>query len=183
MKWIVGGLLMLSQGGAPAMTAAERAGMQIGPSGIRNPALGFSLPHPGPSFSADAARQASLDAAFAGHPEIGVWVLVDHARSESVIIQVSKAPHMTESDFRLYAQGHRDGMTKRGTSTVVSDTVEWHKDRGDYRLSLKHQSGSYITTRCLSRPGPSGAEVVCVQTTAHEANGLDAVRAGLRVAP
>ncbi len=166
-----------------AITAEERQGIAAGPDSIRHATLRFSLPSPGPSYKAFPPLQAKLDAAFSKQPDVAGWVYADPDRSESFIVQVTKFSKVTESGFRDFAKGMRNGVAQSSAATVVTDAVEWRNGRGDYRLVMKSPAGGYLKARCLSGSNGTTAEVVCVETIAKEENALEPVLTGLHVAP
>jgi hypothetical protein len=157
------------------VTDAERQGLQIGSDSIRHAGLGFVLPHPGSGFRVSPELQRQLDAGLSGEPSMAAWALRDTALGQSLVILVGKFGPVNEAGFRMYAAGMKEGIKK---SKVVADTLNWRDPVGEYRLTLLHPAGVYITTRCLGKKEHSA--IVCVQATAAQPNAMEASRTGLR---
>ena len=159
-----------------SVTDAERRGLQVDSDSIRHVGLGFVLPHPGSGFSASPELQAKLDKGLSDQPGMAAWAFRDTALGQALVIQVAKLGPVNERRFREYAAGMREGVTK---SKVLESTLNWRDPIGEYRLTLLHPAGAYITMRCVARVQRSA--IVCVQTTAAQPNAMETSRAGLRV--
>jgi hypothetical protein len=157
------------------VTDAERQGLQISSDSIRHAGLGFVLPHPGSGFRVSPELQRQLDAGLSGQPGMAAWALRDTALGQALVILVGKFGPVNEAGFRTYAAGMRKGVSK---SKIVEDTLNWRDPAGEYRLTLLHPAGAYITTRCVGRIERSA--IVCVQATAKQPNAMEGSREGLR---
>jgi hypothetical protein len=160
------------------VTDAERKGLQVDTVMIRHTAFGFVLPHPGGGFSANVAYQRQMDEALAAMPDLVSWAFSDNAKRQVLTIQVIKMQQVDEGAFRRYTKGFREGFIN---SKVVDETVTWNAGIKDYQLTMLHQRGFYVKTRCIPRVDAGRPLIVCVGTTAFEPDALESSRAGLRL--
>ena len=164
--------------GDTIVTDAERRGLQLDSSTIRHTAFGFVLPHPGPGFNPNPQYQRQMDETFAQMPDIVAWAFSDSVKRQVFTIQVIKMQQVNEGAFRRYTSGFREGFIH---SKVVDEAVTWNPDAKDYRLTMLHQRGFYVKTRCIPRVVPGKSLIVCVGTTAFDPDALESSRAGLKL--
>jgi hypothetical protein len=160
------------------VTDAERRGLQVDSVMIRHTAFGFVLPHPGPGFSANLDYQRQMDETFAAMPDIVAWAFSDNVKRQVLTIQVIKMQQVDEGAFRTYTKGFREGFIH---SKVVDETVRWNAGTKDYQLTMLHQRGFYVKTRCIPRVDAGRSLIICVGTTAFEPDALASSRAGLKL--
>jgi hypothetical protein len=164
----------LGKAGLSRVTEADRAGLEVTQDSIRHAAFGFALPRPR-EFVADSQLQQRLDSSFEKTPTLLGWGFRDEATGRTIVVMVTKNPLVNETTFRAFVTGVRRGFDK---SNLLTDSLAWHGDEGEYLLDLAHPNGVYLSLRCL----PSRTAFVCVQTTTAELHELESVTSGLTVA-
>jgi hypothetical protein len=158
------------------VTDAERRGLQLDSATIRHPTFGFGLPHPGSGFSPNLQYQRQMDEAFP--PEMVGWAFSDNAKRQVLTVQVQKMLDVDEASFRRFTEGVREGFLK---SKIVDENLNWTPAAREYRVTAVHPRGFYIKTRCIPRVEPGRSLIICVGTTAFEADALDLSLVGLKL--
>ena len=161
-----------------AFTDAQRHGLQIGADSIRNASLGFALPSPGPTFVPNHEFERQLAEQFGGQfpRDLIYWVLRDTAQRQGLSIQVTGLAGLNEKEFRGFAQGLREGVTK---SKVVAEALIWNDTQREARLATHHPNGLYLVTRCVPSLKPRAEFIVCAMTYSEELTGMSTVSNGL----
>ena len=170
--------------GAAPITEAERHRLVIAERAASHPDLGFEVPLPAEGFQIDTALQRTANADFARRG-IGAttfaWVLRGPEQSGVVILMVLKGGGGSEAALRDVGRGLRKGTGQEG-GRVIEDTMEWSADAHEYRFGMMQQ-GAYVRSRCLpSEKSGAASYILCVETVSGDPTGLDATRAGAKVA-
>lgn len=161
---------------------ADRTALRIDADSIRHPRLGFALPSPGPGFHIDSARQADMDARTAGRAEMAGWVVSSDSMPGTLILQAIMSTRLDEQEFKGFATGMRNGITRGGATQVVGDSASWADGRGELSLTSALANGAFMQTHCVGRTRTAGGLVVCVQSVALDTLAFDEQRRGLVVA-
>jgi hypothetical protein len=165
--------------GQAAFTAEERQGLRVDTDSIRHVTLGFSLPHPGPTFTASPDIERRIAEQTGGRtPQYINWAFSDTAGHQALIIQVTGVPGLNEQKFGGFARGLRKGMAK---AKMISDFTVWEGTHRELRLVMQHPNGLYLVTRCVPSVKPRREYIVCAQTFSGEPTALTAVSNGLTV--
>ena len=169
-----------STSGRPGFTAEERQGLQVDADSIRHVTLGFSLPHPGPAFTASPDIERRIADQVGGRMPLDFlnWAFSDTAGHQALIIQVTGVPGLNEQKFAGFARGLRNGMSN---GRMISDSTVWEGTHRESQLVVQHPNGLYLVTRCLPSLKPGREYIVCVQTFSGEPTALTSVRGGLTV--
>lgn len=178
LNLVAEGQRAIQSSSATAVTNAERTGLQLDTDSIRHAGFGFVLPHPGLGFSASPELQRQLDEGLSQQPDMIFWAFRDTVQREALVIQVAKSARADEKSLREFASGIRTGLAK---AKILEDTLSWQDETGDFRLTMLHPTGFYISMRCLPRARSEGSFIVCVQTTTGQQNAFESSRAGLRL--
>ena len=159
-----------------AFTDEERNGLRLGADSVRNTALGFAFPNPGPKFIVDSSFPRQTAESFGGQmpPDYLVWALRDTAGHQAVMMQAIRIPGITEEQFRNFASGMR---SKTANSRVLRDEMVWDNTRREAVFAFQHPNGLYMVTRCVSRTKPD--YILCLATYSGDSTGLANVSKGL----
>jgi type IV secretory pathway VirB2 component (pilin) len=165
--------------GQAAFTAEERQGLRVDTDSIRHVTLGFSLPHPGPTFTASPDIEHRIAEQTGGRtPQYINWAFSDTAGHQALIIQVTGVPGLNEQKFGGFARGLRKGMAQ---GKMISDFTVWEGTHRELRMVVQHPNGLYMVTRCVPSVKPRREYIVCAQTFSGEPTVVTAVSNGLTI--
>jgi hypothetical protein len=169
-----------SASGRTSFTPEERQGLRVDADSIRHMILGFSLPHPGPTFTASPDVDRLIAKQISGRlaPDFISWAFTDTTGHQVLIIQLTAVPGLNEQKFGGFARGVRNGMAQAKT---ISDFTVWEGTHRESRLAVQHPNGVYLVTRCVPSLRPRREYIVCVQTFSGKPEALTAVSNGLTV--
>jgi hypothetical protein len=157
-------------------SSLEREGLKSDADSLWHPLLGFSLPHPGPSFVESPELREAIAKGFEGHPDIIAWGFMDGDRQQMLMVQVSKIARLNEVQFRSFARGVKQGVS--ASSQLVGESTTWNQGAGEYQATLTNQNG-HLELRCLGHDRSPAGVIVCAQTAGTGPDNLAWVRGGL----
>jgi hypothetical protein len=169
----------------PTLTAAEqqeplRVADGTGPR-LRQAALGFSIPHPGPAYlPLPAADLLELSRRW-GDPSLRAWGWLDQSRGAVLVLGAIKGLQRRE-DLEGFRAGLAQSLRADGAGTIDSDELLWDSDRREARLTATVQGGVRLAARsALLQPGRGRAPLLVVLVAfTPEPGELDFVLDGLR---
>jgi hypothetical protein len=144
--------------------------------------FGFSLPHPGESFTLLPEMPVEMRANMETQPGMFGWMLEDSVSAEVVIILIFKQfNEPDEQHFRRFAKGFKSSMGVQQYN-VIEDTLIWTSGDREFRFLVNSPNEYFLGSRWLaSEAGCEKAFYVGVNTISAEAEGLKSVRAGLSI--
>jgi hypothetical protein len=167
---------------APKMadvTETEKQHLLISGAEARHSDFGFTVPLPTPAYRVSSELQEQANQWFVqrGLKSSYVWALQDPAESGVIMVLVTKGIGDDQAAMRGLGRGFQRGAGQEG-ARIIEDTLQWSPGAHEYRFATFLPQGVFAKARCL----PSSAFIVCVQTVSADSNGLDAARAGVRLA-
>ena len=169
----------------PVLTAAERqepVAVQEGTATrLRQAALGFSIPHPGPAFlPLPPAELLELSRQW-GDPSLRAWGWLDQARGAVLVLGALKGLERRE-DLEGFRNGLAGSLRTSGAGTIEADELVWEPGRREARLRATVEGDVRLAARStLLEPGGGRAPLLVVLVAFTPGPGeLDFVLDGLR---
>ncbi len=136
--------------GPAPLTPAERAPleqvMEDGTALLRHPALGFSLPHPGPAF--EAIDEAELQRLARGmlQPGMQVYGWFDEAAGAVLVVGLMKDVG-SRAELEGFREGFVEALREQPGSRLETNTITWSGDGGEANVRGTLPDGTSVAAR------------------------------------
>lgn len=166
------------------LTSAERAPlrqvMEDGALLLRHPALGFSLPHPGPSFVAIDEAELRRLARGMFEPGMQVYGWFDETAGSVLVVGLMKDVGSRE-ELEGFQEGFVQALREQPGSRLETNTVAWSGDGGEANVRGALADGTSVAARGqVVRLAPDGPRyLIILAAFTFEPGTLDFVLDGL----